>query len=243
MVKVRRDCGSLWVKKESNKFDAETIGLKWLNTTDKTQRAKIYPKLIYSSTKFHFHGLTRGSSLSVENKDDLLVSPNGLFTAGFHEVGDNAYAFAVWFSGQHATENRTVVWMANRDAPLNGRQSKLSLWKDGSLVLLDAGRNVMWSSDTKSTSSSLRLRLYDTGNLVLDDEDAEVELFGKALIIQPIPFSRTNRSREPRNLFRQRALRITLRVSIRCLSITIAFFDSFTMLPKLLPSTGLIRAL
>ncbi|KAJ9536217.1 hypothetical protein OSB04_un000603 [Centaurea solstitialis] len=115
------------------------------------------------------HGLTRGSSLSVENKDDLLVSPNGLFTAGFHEIGENAYAFAVWFSGKHATENRTVVWMANRDAPINGRQSKLSLWKDGNLVLVDAGRDVIWSTDTKSTSLSLRLQLRNTGNLVLDD--------------------------------------------------------------------------
>ncbi|KAJ9558419.1 hypothetical protein OSB04_013033 [Centaurea solstitialis] len=122
-----------------------------------------------SSSSLLSHGLTRGSSLSVENKDDLLVSPNGLFTAGFHEIGENAYAFAVWFSGKHTPENRTVVWMANRDAPINGRQSKLSLRKDGNLVLIDAGRHVIWSTDTKSTSLSLRLQLRNTGNLVLDD--------------------------------------------------------------------------
>ncbi|KAJ9536223.1 hypothetical protein OSB04_un000609 [Centaurea solstitialis] len=115
------------------------------------------------------HGLTRGSSLSVENKDDRLVSPNTRFTAGFHQVGDNAYAFAVWFSRQHTTENRIVVWMANRDEPVNGKRSKLSLWKDGNLVLIDAGRQVIWSTDTKSTSSSLQLQLRNTGNLVLDD--------------------------------------------------------------------------
>ncbi|KAJ9536216.1 hypothetical protein OSB04_un000602 [Centaurea solstitialis] len=122
-----------------------------------------------SSSSLLSHGLTRGSSLSVENKDELLVSPNGLFTAGFHEIGENAYAFAVWFSGQHTPENRTVVWMANRDAPINGRRSKLSLRKDGNLVLIDAGRHVIWSTDTKSTSLSLRLQLRNTGNLVLDD--------------------------------------------------------------------------
>ncbi|KAI3666966.1 hypothetical protein L6452_42007 [Arctium lappa] len=113
--------------------------------------------------------LTRGSSLAVENKDDLLVSPNGLFTAGFHQVGENAYGFAVWFSQQTTTESRVVVWMANRDAPFNGKQSKLSLWKDGNLVLIDAGRNVIWSTKTKSSSSSLVLQLHNTGNLMLHD--------------------------------------------------------------------------
>ncbi|KVH88250.1 hypothetical protein Ccrd_024325 [Cynara cardunculus var. scolymus] len=54
------------------------------------------------------HGLTRGSSLSVENKDDTLVSSNGLFTAGFHQVGENAYGFAVWFSEQATSGNRTI---------------------------------------------------------------------------------------------------------------------------------------
>ncbi|KAJ9558417.1 hypothetical protein OSB04_013031 [Centaurea solstitialis] len=122
----------------------------------------------YSSSSLS-RGLTLGSSLSVENKDDLLVSPNAHFTAGFHEVGENAYAFSVWFSGRYMTENRTVIWMANRDLPVNGKRSKLSLWKDGDLVLLDAGRNIIWSSKTKLTSSSLQLQLRNTGNLVLDD--------------------------------------------------------------------------
>ncbi|KVH88251.1 putative receptor protein kinase ZmPK1 [Cynara cardunculus var. scolymus] len=115
------------------------------------------------------HGLTRGSYLSVENKDDILVSSNGIFTAGFHQVGENAYGFAVWFSEQATSGNRTIVWMANRDAPVNGKHSKLSLQKDGNLVLMDAGRDVIWSTHTKSTSSLIILQLHSSGNLVLDD--------------------------------------------------------------------------
>ncbi|KAJ0477170.1 putative protein kinase RLK-Pelle-SD-2b family [Helianthus annuus] len=113
-------------------------------------------------------GLTRGSSLSVENKDDLEVSPNGRFTAGFHQAGKNAYVFAVWF-----TTARTVVWMANRDAPVNGKKSKLSLWKDGNLVLTDGGQRIIWSTHTESQSSSveLKLKLLNTGNLVLQDQN------------------------------------------------------------------------
>ncbi|KAJ9544568.1 hypothetical protein OSB04_024275 [Centaurea solstitialis] len=115
------------------------------------------------------HGLTRGSSLFVENKYDVLVSSNGLFTAGFHQVGENAYGFAVWFSDQATYGTRTIVWMANRDAPVNGKHSRLCLQEDGNLVLMDAGKHVIWSTNTKSTSPLATLQLHNTGNLVLDD--------------------------------------------------------------------------
>ncbi|PWA75776.1 S-locus glycoprotein domain-containing protein [Artemisia annua] len=108
--------------------------------------------------------LNQGSSLFVE-KEDHLVSPNGIFTAGFHRVGQNAFCFAIWFSEAMSDGNHTVVWMANRDEPVNGKRSKFSLWKDGNLVLKDASRRI-WSSDTKS-SLPLQLQLLDSGNLVL----------------------------------------------------------------------------
>ncbi|KAA8537804.1 hypothetical protein F0562_027616 [Nyssa sinensis] len=63
--------------------------------------------------------------------------------------------------------------MANRDEPVNGRLSKLSLLKTGNLVLIDAGRLTLWATDTSSTSS-LQLRLYDTGNLVLLTSEGKV---------------------------------------------------------------------
>ncbi|KAL7596816.1 hypothetical protein Lser_V15G31137 [Lactuca serriola] len=116
---------------------------------------------------FSVHGLTGGSSLSVENTNDILVSPNRVFTAGFHQVGYNAYCFSVWFTDQPKFGGPTVVWMANRDAPVNGKYSKLSLFKDGNLALIDAGQSIIWSTHTKSTSSSFLLQLHDTGNLVL----------------------------------------------------------------------------
>ncbi|KAI3689048.1 hypothetical protein L2E82_46996 [Cichorium intybus] len=93
---------------------------------------------------FSVHGLTGGTSLSVKNTNHILISPNGLFTAGFHQVGDNAYCFAVWFMNQAMGEGRTVVWMANH-----------------------ADQYIIWSTHTKSTSSSVQLQLNSTGNLIL----------------------------------------------------------------------------
>jgi hypothetical protein len=113
--------------------------------------------------------LSEGTSLSVEKPEEVLISPNGVFSAGFHSVGDNAFCFAIWFSKLRSHPNsssRTVVWMANRDHPVNGKRSKLSLLKTGNLILTDVNKLIVWETDTVSLSP-IRLSLYDTGNLVL----------------------------------------------------------------------------
>ncbi|KAK7255934.1 hypothetical protein RIF29_29363 [Crotalaria pallida] len=110
--------------------------------------------------------LRKGSSLSVEKPDDIIVSKNGMFSAGFYAVGENAYSFAIWFAEPHHSLNATVVWMANRDQPVNGKGSKLTLLNSGNIVLIDAGLNEAWSSDTASLAP-VELNLEDDGNLVL----------------------------------------------------------------------------
>ncbi|EXB89239.1 Putative receptor protein kinase ZmPK1 [Morus notabilis] len=115
-----------------------------------------------SSSKAHL-SLSEGSSLSVEKADvDVLTSPNGIFSAGFHRIGENAYCFAIWFNDS----NRTLVWMANRNQPVNGKRSKLSLLKTGNLILTDAGSITVWATGTVSLSRT-RLYLYDSGNAAL----------------------------------------------------------------------------
>ncbi|KAL0017467.1 hypothetical protein SO802_004536 [Lithocarpus litseifolius] len=111
--------------------------------------------------------ISQGTSISVE-KPDILISPNGDFSAGFYSVGDNAYCFAIWFSN-----SRTVVWMANRDQPVNGIHSKLSLLKNGNLVLTDANKLNVWTTNTFSLSF-VQLSLHNTGNLVLCNVDGVI---------------------------------------------------------------------
>nr|XP_048332110.1 putative receptor protein kinase ZmPK1 isoform X1 [Ziziphus jujuba var. spinosa] len=60
--------------------------------------------------------------------------------------------------------------MANRDVPVNGKRSKLSLLKSGKLVLTDANRIVVWATDTFSYLS-VSLHLNDLGNLVLTNSE------------------------------------------------------------------------
>ncbi|KAK3425557.1 hypothetical protein EUGRSUZ_F02290 [Eucalyptus grandis] len=120
--------------------------------------------------------LSRGDSLSIDNPDDILISKSGVFSAGFYPVSKSAYCFAIWFSHPPcSSQNCTVVWMANRNEPVNGRYSKLSIKKNGDLVLTDASHTVVWAIDTASFSWSKtpvhQLRLLDSGNLVLLDRE------------------------------------------------------------------------
>jgi len=107
--------------------------------------------------------LSEGSSLSVEKQNDTLLSSNGDFSAGFFQVGENAFCFSVCFT---RSKQPTVLWMANRDEPVNGKGSLLSLWKNGNLILTDAGGTVIWSTATQN-SSQLHLKLRNNGNLLL----------------------------------------------------------------------------
>ncbi|XVE55826.1 hypothetical protein DITRI_Ditri03aG0188500 [Diplodiscus trichospermus] len=105
-----------------------------------------------------YQKLSKGSSLSVENPGDVLISPNVTFLAGFYPVGSNAYAFAIRFSKPScnisSVDNCTVVWMANRDRPVNGRRSKLSFLGTIDLILTDAAQFIVWATGTASRPPS-----------------------------------------------------------------------------------------
>ncbi|KAK9095811.1 hypothetical protein Sjap_021308 [Stephania japonica] len=126
--------------------------------------------LLQSSYAAPPNSLNKGSSLSVEKPNDVLMSSNGVFATGFRSVGDNAYCFAIWFTG---SSDLTIVWMANRDHPVNGKGSVLSLLGDGNLVLKDVGEINTWATDTNS-ASQVELIMLDTGNLVLQTLENDI---------------------------------------------------------------------
>uniref|UniRef100_A0A2N9FXU7 Receptor-like serine/threonine-protein kinase n=1 Tax=Fagus sylvatica TaxID=28930 RepID=A0A2N9FXU7_FAGSY len=110
----------------------------------------------------------RGTSLSVEKPSERLVSTNGEFLAGFFPVGDNAFCFAIWLNKSSVP---TVVWMANRDEPVDGRGSTLSLLNEGKLILTNSLGYTIWTTKAAGLTSlgatNLQLQLLNTGNLVL----------------------------------------------------------------------------
>ncbi|KDP31587.1 hypothetical protein JCGZ_14812 [Jatropha curcas] len=99
-----------------------------------------------------FDNLTKDLSFSVEKPNDVLISLRGTFIAGFFTVSINAFCFAIWYNEPFCNNNCTIVWMANGDTPVNGKRSKLILQKSGNLILTDAGKLTVWSTDTVSVS-------------------------------------------------------------------------------------------
>lgn len=108
--------------------------------------------------------LRKGSSLPVEDSSALLISPNGTFSCGFHEVGNNSFTFSVWFS----KSNRTVVWSANPSRPVHGIGSAVVLQKEGDMVLMDYDGEVIWSTNTNTPNAS-HAEILENGNLVVAD--------------------------------------------------------------------------
>ncbi|XP_022145770.1 putative receptor protein kinase ZmPK1 [Momordica charantia] len=119
--------------------------------------------LLSISSAMGLQRLTPGNSMAVEDSNQFLVSPNGTFSSGFYRVGNNSYCFSIWFTNSF---DKTVVWMANRDRPVNGQQSRLTLNVDSNLVLTDADGSVVWSTDAIS-GGYIELRLLESGNLVV----------------------------------------------------------------------------
>lgn len=115
--------------------------------------------------------LTTGSSLSVEeHSETFLVSPKADFSCGFYEVGRNAFSFSIWFTN---TIERTVVWSANPNSPVNGRGSMMSLNQDGNFVLTDVNGSITWDSKT-SSGEGTTVSLLDTGNLIIKDSTGKM---------------------------------------------------------------------
>ncbi|XP_030521463.1 putative receptor protein kinase ZmPK1 [Rhodamnia argentea] len=97
----------------------------------------------------------------------LLTSPDKTFPCGFYGLGGNAYWFSIWLTH---SRDRTVVWAANRDKPLNGRGSKVTLRGSSALVVTVVDGSVIWGTHTTSTDAR-SLELLNSGNLVLRGPD------------------------------------------------------------------------
>ncbi|XP_004300866.1 PREDICTED: putative receptor protein kinase ZmPK1-like [Fragaria vesca subsp. vesca] len=150
---------------------------------DDHQRPKFPSFLIFCFITLLFHSsatakthntLQRGSSLSVKHGvSEFLTSPDNSFTCGFYGVGTNAYWFSIWFTN---SKDKTLVWMANRNRPVNGLGSKASLTRDGSMVLTDVDGTQVWSPTLNSSSANLAesAELLNSGNLVLRGPQGEI---------------------------------------------------------------------
>ncbi|KAM5588502.1 receptor-like serine/threonine-protein kinase SD1-8 [Rosa sericea] len=103
--------------------------------------------------------------------NQTLVSAGEVFELGFFELGTDVsrWYLGIWYK---KIEQRTVVWVANRDNPLPNNSSSLKIGYDEKLSLVDESGNVSWSSNQSQSvgvSKNPILQLLDSGNLVLKE--------------------------------------------------------------------------
>ncbi|KAK3023714.1 hypothetical protein RJ639_042724 [Escallonia herrerae] len=117
------------------------------------------------------------TSIQSINENGTLVSPRGKFQLGFFSPGSSKKRYVgIWYNN---IPNQTIVWVANRENPLNDTSGVLKIGSDGNLLLLDGTEQVVWSTKIQNISSvTTALQLLDSGNLVLKGESGtKVENF------------------------------------------------------------------
>ncbi|XP_040367103.1 G-type lectin S-receptor-like serine/threonine-protein kinase RKS1 [Rosa chinensis] len=113
-------------------------------------------------------------------KDDggVLVSKQSKFELGFFSPGNSSNRYVgIWYS-QTRVSNKTVVWVANRNNPINDTSGVLTINRYGELVLYayNMESTPIWSTNVSRSvqnvnTSTLSAQLLDTGNLVVFQDD------------------------------------------------------------------------
>ncbi|KAK1439560.1 hypothetical protein QVD17_05380 [Tagetes erecta] len=103
-----------------------------------------------------------------------IISNDEFFKMGFFTPSSsstNRY-FGIWYNKISVT---TIVWVANRQTPLNDTSGVLTLNDQGTLMIIDRTNTIIWSSNSSVNANNPVAQLLDTGNLIIrnqNDNDA-----------------------------------------------------------------------
>ncbi|CAN1775109.1 G-type lectin S-receptor-like serine/threonine-protein kinase At4g27290 [Linum perenne] len=96
---------------------------------------------------------------------ESLVSAAGRFELGFFSPVRSTNRFlGIWYKN---ITPQTVVWVANREAPMAEKAGVLNITSQGNLTLVDATHTLVWSSNSTRYLQSPVVNLLDSGNLVV----------------------------------------------------------------------------
>ncbi|XP_058730932.1 G-type lectin S-receptor-like serine/threonine-protein kinase RKS1 [Vicia villosa] len=113
---------------------------------------------------------------------ELIVSKSKTFALGFFTPGKSTSRYVgIWYNN---LPNQTVVWVANRDTPINDTSGILSIDPSGNLVLHHNRSTIpIWSSNVSfpqsltNHTSAVIAQLSDIANLVLKLNNTETVLW------------------------------------------------------------------
>ncbi|CAA7394627.1 unnamed protein product [Spirodela intermedia] len=105
--------------------------------------------------------------------NQTITSSGGIFALGFFSPGnstENRY-IGIWYN---SIPEKTVVWVANREAPLVDASGVLTVMADGNIALIDGKGVLLWSSNLTGIPVNTSAVLLDSGNFVLRDSEENV---------------------------------------------------------------------
>ncbi|KAK9269038.1 hypothetical protein L1049_000806 [Liquidambar formosana] len=100
-----------------------------------------------------------------------LTSAGGIFELGFIQLYFSNYGYlGLWYKDYP----RTIVWVANRNTPIAGRDANLTLDTDGRLKIIHSGGTaIILNSDQAAVAQNSTATLTDSGNFVVTDLSTE----------------------------------------------------------------------
>ncbi|RDX61531.1 G-type lectin S-receptor-like serine/threonine-protein kinase, partial [Mucuna pruriens] len=112
--------------------------------------------------------------------NNTLVSAARTFEVGFFDFGNSQGQYFVYrstltigYRHEHNISPRTIVWVANRDAPVKNSTAFLTLTDQGDPVILDGLKGfIVWFSNSSGISEKPVMQLLDSGNLVVKGGDS-----------------------------------------------------------------------
>ncbi|XP_039060075.1 G-type lectin S-receptor-like serine/threonine-protein kinase RKS1 [Hibiscus syriacus] len=107
-----------------------------------------------------------------DNNDEVIVSGGKIFALGFFSPGSSRNRYVgIWY---HQIPGKTVVWVANRDNPINDTSGILRIDGRGNLVLFQGNQTVpVWSTNISIAGTrNIIAQILDSGNLVLIRNDS-----------------------------------------------------------------------
>ena len=101
---------------------------------------------------------------------EIMVSNGSLFKMGFFSPGNSTKRyFGIWYN---TTSLFTVIWISNRENPLNDSSGIVMVSEDGNLLVLNGQKDIFWSSNVSNAAPNSSAQLLDSGNLVLQDKNS-----------------------------------------------------------------------
>ncbi|CAI8591269.1 unnamed protein product [Vicia faba] len=105
-----------------------------------------------------------------DKEGEVLVSNGFNFVVGFFGFQNSSSRYVgIWY---YNIPGPQVVWVANRNKPINGNGGSITISTNGNLVILDENKTQLWSTNVSiidSNKNNSEAVLKDNGNLVLSN--------------------------------------------------------------------------